>query len=396
MENIIVEELGRDNEWGRPELTKKMMDATPGQGKIKTFNEYFHHDIEAETSIVHQELNPVAWDGMNLKPEIRKALMKIASDFVGTWDMEFPITDVILTGSNANYNWTKYSDFDLHIVVNMGESGVTKDLVKNLLNTKKNLYNNQHNIKIKGYDVELYAQDRSEHHVASGQYSLKHDRWLVIPAMQRPNFAHNNIQKKAGEILAQAEEALEQRDEQVLRGLLKKIAKMRKSGLERAGEFSDENMAFKVLRNSGIIEKIRNAIVEISDKAMSVNGDTVDPVSEGLTPAGRVKRQIAIRKNRWKLQRRAKIAKGISASKRRIKRRTKLTAIRKIYKNIAGVKSRKGLSSTQKSALEKVYKQRGKQYRKSVEIATQPQLRVADTKRVTKATKYKTIKKGQK
>jgi len=387
----VKEELGRDNEWGRPELTKKMLDATPGQGKnLKTFKEFV--DVASETAVIHQQLNPVAWDNMNLKPEIRNALLRVADDFVKTWDMDFPITDIILTGSNANYNWTKFSDFDVHVVVNMGETGVTHDLVKGLLNAKKNLYNNQHNIKVKGHDVEVYAQDRSEHHVASGQYSLKHDRWLVIPTMQRPNFAHGNIQTKAGEIIQQGEDALKNEDLAALQALLKKIAKMRKSGLERAGEFSDENMAFKVVRNSGMIEKIRQGITRLSDKLLSMNGDT-EKIEEGVTPAGRVKKQINIRKHRWKLKKYAKIRTGISASKRRIARRTKLTTVRKLYKSLAGVKNRKGLSSTQRSAIERNIKTKGKSYRKSLAISTQPQLRVADIKRVTKATKYKTKRK---
>jgi hypothetical protein len=386
----MKEELGRENEWGRPELTKKMMDVTPGQGKdvkqMKTFREFV--DVTTETAVIHQELNPVAWEGMNLKPEIRNALLKVADDFVKTWDMNFPITDIILTGSNANYNWTKFSDFDVHVIVNMGETGVTHDLVKALLNAKKNLYNNQRNIKIKGHDVEVYAQDRSEHHIASGQYSLKHDRWLVVPTMQRPNYAYSNIQTKASEIIQQAEDAIAENDLTALQNVLKKIAKMRKSGLERAGEFSDENMAFKVIRNSGMIEKIRHKITQLSDKLLSMNGDT-EKIEEAVTPAGRVKKQINIRKNRWKLKKYAKLRPGISASRRRIKRRTELTAVRSLYKNLAGVKNRKNLSSTQKSAIEKIVKARGKPYRKSLSISIQPKLRVSDIKRVTKATKYK-------
>lgn len=381
------EELGRENEWGRPELTKKMMDATPGQGKnIKSFKEFV--EVTPETAVYHSDLNPAVWQDMELKPEVRQALLRIAQDFIKTWEIELPIKDIILTGSNANYNWTKFSDFDLHVIVNMGENGVSRELVKNLLKTKKNLYNNQHNIKIKGYDVELYAQDMTEPHIASGQYSLMHGRWLVIPTNLKPTFMHTNIQKKAAEVVRQIEEALASEDVEALRAVLKKIAKMRQSGLEKGGEFSDENMAFKVLRNSGMIEKIRQAITDLGDKALSLNGDT-EKIEEALTPKGRIKKQIAIRKNRWKLNRRRKIAKSISASQKRIGRRTKLTAVRTLYKTLANVKNRKGLSTTQKAALERVVKTRGKSYRKSLEISTKPKLRVSDIKRVTKATKYK-------
>lgn len=383
----VTEELGKDNEWGTPALTKKMMAATPGQGKnLKSFKEFV--DVTPETAVYHSELNPSVWQEMNLKPEIRAKLLDIANDFISTWQIKLPIKDIILTGSNANFNWTKFSDFDLHVVVNMGESGVNRDLVKNLLNTKKNLYNNQHHIKIKGYDVELYAQDETEPHVSTGQYSVMHGHWLVVPTNINPTFERTNIQNKAGKIISQIEDAYGREDIEALRAVLKKIAKMRQSGLEKGGEFSDENMAFKVLRNSGMIEKIRQAITDLGDKALSLNGET-EKLEEALTPHGRIKKQITIRRNRWKLNRRRKIAKGISASSKRMNRRAQVGAVRTLYKTLANTKNKKGLSSTQKAALERIVKNRGKSYRKSLDIASKPKLRTTDIKRVTKAVKYK-------
>ena len=49
--------------------------------------------------------------------EIRKKLMDVTEKFMDYLDIEFFIHDVILTGSLANYNWSKYSDVDLHILV---------------------------------------------------------------------------------------------------------------------------------------------------------------------------------------------------------------------------------------------------------------------------------------
>lgn len=43
----ITEELGKDNEWGTPELTKKMMMVTPGQGKkMRSFKEFAHTTLD--------------------------------------------------------------------------------------------------------------------------------------------------------------------------------------------------------------------------------------------------------------------------------------------------------------------------------------------------------------
>lgn len=55
----------------------------------------------------------------DLKKVIRKRLIKIARDFISNID-EFPeirIYDIILVGSLAQFNWSKYSDVDLHVVV---------------------------------------------------------------------------------------------------------------------------------------------------------------------------------------------------------------------------------------------------------------------------------------
>ena len=45
---------------------------------------------------------------------------------------------------------------------------------------------------------------------------------------------------------------------------------MRKSGLEKNGEFSTENLTYKILRNEGLLEKPRNKITELKDKGLSL------------------------------------------------------------------------------------------------------------------------------
>ena len=48
--------------------------------------------------------------------------------------------------------------------------------------------------------------------------------------------------------------------------LKEKIHKMRKEGLQKGGEFSVGNLAFKKLRNDGYIEKLINVISEAYDR----------------------------------------------------------------------------------------------------------------------------------
>ena len=312
-------------------------------------------ELAQETSVYHHQLNPVAWDGMELKAEVRQALLKVARAFMETWGVELEVTDIILTGSNANYNWTKFSDFDLHVVVRLGGySDVT--LVEKLLRAKKDEFNRRHNIRIKGYPVEVYAQGSNEHLVATGQYSLVANRWLVEPRMKVPSFEHKEIGEMSDAIIKEAQDAIASGVVEEIKKVLEKVALLRKTGLSKTGEFGLQNMVFKVVRNSGMIEKLRHALVDLSDKDLSLD--------EALTPQGRFKKQRSIKKYRWKLNRRRKITSKINASSKRFKRRLGKDAVRKIYKMV-GVKNKSKLSNTQKSAVERLVKQRAKYYKKA-------------------------------
>ena len=78
----------------------------------------------------HKELNPNIWTDNKLNPEIREKLLEIAAAFVDYLDLDVDIEDITLTGSLANYNYTKYSDFDLHILTDYKQYDVDKDLLK--------------------------------------------------------------------------------------------------------------------------------------------------------------------------------------------------------------------------------------------------------------------------
>lgn len=313
-------------------------------------------ELEQETAIYHAELNPAAWDGMELKPEVRQALLKVARTFIETWGVDLEVTDIILTGSNANYNWTKFSDFDLHVVVRLGGySDVT--VVEKLLRSKKDEFNRRHNIRIKGYPVEVYAQGSNEHLIATGQFSLSANRWIVEPRMKAPSFEHKEIGDMADSLIKEAQDAIAANNVDAIQLVLDKISGLRKSGLSKTGEFGLQNMVFKVVRNSGMIEKLRQALVDLSDKELSLD--------EALTPQGRYKKQRAMKKYRWKLERRKKIAAKINASAKRFQKRLSKEALRKVYK-LVGVKNKAKLSNTQKSAVERLVKQRSKLYKKSL------------------------------
>ena len=78
-------------------------------------------EIEDELDLsafkVNDKLNPDMWlDDNTIREDIQRRLLKIAYDYWKSLEMVYDYDDVTFTGSLANYNWSNYSDIDLHIV----------------------------------------------------------------------------------------------------------------------------------------------------------------------------------------------------------------------------------------------------------------------------------------
>ena len=140
--------------------------------------EDYKHSFE-----VRDELTPEIWENNQLKPEVLQVLREISKDFFEGLELgQIDIKDIILTGSLANYNWSEYSDVDLHILVDFAEVDENVKLVKDFFDAKKGVWNSKHDILVMGYEVEIYVQDINEPHKASGQYSVMNDSWNVEPS----------------------------------------------------------------------------------------------------------------------------------------------------------------------------------------------------------------------
>jgi len=212
--------------------------------------------------------------GFIMRPEIRKKLLEISDEFIETFGVEFFVHDIVLTGSLANYNWSNFSDVDLHIIIDFKESKYNSDLVKEFFDAKKNVWNEKHDIVIKGYDVEMYVQDVEEPHVSSGVYSILHDKWEVKPKQETPNIDDNKILSKS-EFYAKIIDTLVKNGKNknvlpLIEKIRMKIKDFRQSGLESGGEYSYENLVFKLLRRNGYIEKLLKLKINITDKKLSI------------------------------------------------------------------------------------------------------------------------------
>jgi hypothetical protein len=226
------------------------------------------HELDESNQFVtvNKTLNPKLWRGDRLDPEVRRKLIDIAKAFVDFVGIDLDASDYTITGSNANYTWTDYSDLDLHVII----EGEPTDEQRELFNAKKALWAEQHDISIKGLPVECYVQGSAEPHHSTGVYSLTDDTWLVEPKKVKPEIDDAAIEVKKDAILAQIEHALLSKDLERLRSVKDKITQMRKAGLERAGEWSVENLVFKILRNLGLIDQITEKIRELEDQELSL------------------------------------------------------------------------------------------------------------------------------
>jgi hypothetical protein len=223
-------------------------------------------ELFSKSITVNKSLNPKLWQDGDLDPEVERKLIRIAKAFEEFVGVDLEVTDITVTGSNANYTWTKYSDLDLHLIV----PGTPTQSERELYTAKKSLWSEQHEITIRGLPVECYIQGADEPHHSTGVYSISKQRWIVMPKKIKPEIDDAAVEAKKDSIMRGVETALLSQDLDKLQSIKDKITQMRKAGLERAGEWSVENLVFKILRNLGVIEQITEKIRELEDAQLSL------------------------------------------------------------------------------------------------------------------------------
>jgi len=239
---------------------------------MKTFGQFITESSDL-TLRYHNELNSKLWHGDKLKPEVREKLIDIGNAWAEFSNIpQEAIKDMILVGGNANFNYTDYSDIDLHLLVDKEEMPDCPDLLDDFLKDKKQLWSLSHDISIYGHDVELYAQDINDEFPASqGVYSLTQNNWMVPPTKQEVNFDDPNLIRKINDYTNKINDLIDSNaEDESFKKLKKKFGDMRKAGIKKAGEFSQENLIFKELRNKGYLDKMNQYIKSKEDEKLSL------------------------------------------------------------------------------------------------------------------------------
>lgn len=230
------------------------------------------------------KLNPIIFDdNEEINEDIKNLLLKIATYFWENLDIGEPFDDVTLTGSSANFNYTPYSDIDLHILVDFNKFK-EPEMVKKFFDSKKQLWNDKHDLKLKKQPIEIYVQDINEPHTSTGVYSVLNNKWVKKPEYKNINIPDGNIKRKSKPYKEIINDLIKnghknpEKSINTINKLKEKIKNFRQSGLDKSGEYSLENLAFKDLRNTGYLDKLSQLSNKLVDKQLSLNEGTEDNI----------------------------------------------------------------------------------------------------------------------
>ena len=230
---------------------------------------------------INDTLQPNFWLNNALDSKISVKLVEIATKFFEDLGLEgVDMEDVTLTGSLANYNWTKYSDIDIHLLVDFAKIDDNTKLVREYFNAKTGLWNKMHSVMVKKHEVEVYVQDINEEHHSTGVYSVSNNQWIAEPVKIEPKVNTDMVKRKITSFIDMIERVEDQYEDRKFEeayesaiSLSGKIKKFRKAGLEDKGEYSNENLTFKYLRNKEFIKTLYDIRNRSYDKMMSLDGD---------------------------------------------------------------------------------------------------------------------------
>lgn len=232
------------------------------------------------------ELNPKFWDKEGkMDNEVRFTLLKIIKEyfkFLGLEDAKF--SDIVFTGSLANYNWTDKSDVDMHVILDYNQFGNDKDRMFNFFKNLKNLWSEKYDVKIHGFPTEIFVQDKSQPKDWTAMYSLISDKWIQEPKKIETTINKDEIRKESKNLMNKINKIEKDYNSNIksddniiidIEELQEKIRLMRTHGLQNGGEYSDGNLTFKVLRSSGFLDKLYNIKVDIINKDLSLDENQI-------------------------------------------------------------------------------------------------------------------------
>ena len=255
-------------------FTGKMQRFGTDRLRFESLKEIIDDGIDFSSLEAKDELSAALWQDGQLKEEMLHRLWLLANDFMEYLKLDVDVQDVLFVGSMAGYNHSKHSDIDLHLVLDFSEISSDKDLLRKYFMLAKSKWNRSRSVMLSGHDVEIYVEDVDDERIPSATYSIKRGEWINQPSKEELTIDYEGVTKKVNEKMSEVGELHSlyedgQYKEAFLFGkdLRAKLRNFRQAGLDDEGEYSNENLAFKVLRRSGTLDRIneyvKNSYIEM-------------------------------------------------------------------------------------------------------------------------------------
>ena len=218
----------------------------------------------------HDELNPDLWENDELKSEVKDKLLEIVNKFkenLSEDNIELDVKDIVIIGSNANYNYTEQSDIDLHIVADTSVYEDQKELAVKLYDAYKRLFNNKYDPTIYGHEVEIYVEPDNIRANSNGMYSLN-TGWLKFPENTAiPELDEAELQS----LVSDYEEKIQNADSiDEIDNVINDLYILRQQSILSDGEYGIGNQCFKEIRNLGLLKELKDKKVQLETEEMSL------------------------------------------------------------------------------------------------------------------------------
>lgn len=225
---------------------------------------------------MNKDLNPDIWDkNRKMKPHIRQHLLKVVRGFLAFSKIDlqtYPISDINISGSNANYNYSGKSDLDVHIQLNThGEA-----LIRDMIYTKTVLWKKLRKIKALGLPIEVFVEHEEQPKPAGGVYSLIKNTWLSPPVRFTFDRKDMRIRKLALTMCQRINAALKTNDFQTILACNQDILKARRTILNAnpgsvEGETNPYNLAYRLVRSMGYLDKMNERMNSLRNQELTLD-----------------------------------------------------------------------------------------------------------------------------
>jgi hypothetical protein len=114
------------------------------------------------------------------------------------------------------------------------------------------------------------VQDAKQTHHSAGIFSVLNNQWITKPEHKTPEVTDKEVRQKARSYAIMINKSLKSNDLNTLEDVAADLKRLRQAGLAKGGEFSVENLAFKLLRSRGKIDAIHRKITQLKDAKLSL------------------------------------------------------------------------------------------------------------------------------